>query len=657
MAIDLREITETTNLAEEMHDDWLDEIGKEVVELYEDDLDSRGEWDEQNDEWMKLASQVIEEKSTPWPGASNVKYPLLSTAALQFHARSYPALVKDGDIVKVKKLGEDPDGMKQSRANRVSKYMSYQLLEEMEDWQEEMDRMLYILPIVGLCYKKTYFSPFKNRNVSDLVLPKDLVVDYYAEDFERARKTHRMWVDQNEMKEYQNSGIYRECELADPLFKEHNGSVDDVHGISPSTRDENKPFEILECHYWLDLDMDGYREPYIVTVDHDSQKVLRIVPRFYPESVEWGIDDKVIKITPIEYFTAYKFLPNPESPIYSLGFGSLLGPTNSVINTLINQLTDNGTLNNLGGGFLGKGVKIRGGAIRFMPGEWKQVQSTGDDLRKGIFPMPIQQPSNVLFQLLGLMIESGERLAAVKDIMVGESPGQNQPYATTAAVLEQGLKIFVSIHKRIFRSLTQEYRKLYDLNRVYLDPVMYFNVLDTGEDAEVLRADFDNTDLNILPSADPTVISEAQKALKADSLLQKMAMGLPLNPVLVTRLALEAEGHENIDELMQAPPPQPDFETQLKMEEFAHRQQMEMAQHELNVANTQYEAMKDFAQAVAHLAKAAATESSIERDDIKALVDSLVAQESALTQRLATIGQLKQQEQQNKEEKEKPPQQ
>jgi len=642
------QVFETSNMAEGLDQDLLDKIGKDTVDEYREDLESRADWEENHENWLKLATQVIEEKSHPWPGASNTKYPLLSTAALQFHARAYPALVNDPRLVKTKVMGKlDAEGFKRARSIRVSDYMSYQLLHEMDEWQDDMDRMLYILPIVGLCFKKTYYSQLKENVVSELVLARDLIISYYAEDFEKARKTHRLWMDSNEVIEYQNMGIYLDVKLQDADRRSHHGIGDELIGLTQTS--EDAPHEILECHKLLDLDDDGYKEPYIITVDHDSQKVLRIVPRFTAENIQTNGDGDVLRITPTEYFTQYSFIPNPESKIYSLGFGSLLGPLNSSINTLLNQLTDAGTLSNLQGGFLAKGIRVKGGALRYKPGEWKSVQTTGDDLRKGIFPMPTREPSNVLFSLLQMLISSGERLASVKDIMVGENPGQNQPYSTTVAVLEQGMKVFVSIYKRIYRSLGKEYKKVYKLNAEYLDEVKYFNILDTGADQVIGKQDFNSKDLDIIPGADPSILSEAHAMAKAQSLMEKMMAGVPLNPQMVLRKVLEAEGHENIDELMQVQPPQPDFETQLDMVKFEHQKTLEIAEHELKAETTQYESIKDYATAIANLTKAAAMESGVEIEQINTLIDSIVQQEKMTTERIQAINVMKAAEDKNKE--------
>ena len=649
--IQINILLESTNIADSLDQTVLDEIGQQCIDDFDDDLASRSDWEESNDEWLKLTAQTMETKSYPWPNASNVKYPLLATAALQFHARAYPALVPDTRVVKTRLMGKDDEQQtKRQRAERVAQHMSYQLLQEMDGWQEDMDRMMYILPIIGVAFKKTYYSPAKESNVSELIGPQDLVVNYFADDFLKARKSHRMYMDKNTLLEYQNDGLYLDVELAIPEERQHEGVVDDIVGLTPVIPEDDMPYEIIEQHCYYDLDDDGYKEPYIITVDRDSAKVLRIVARYEQKGVKTDTSGAVIKITPLEYFTHYSFIPNPDSKIYSLGFGALIGPTNSAINTILNQLLDAGHLSNLQGGFLGKGARIRGGRISFKPGEWKAVQATGDDLRKSIYPMPVREPSSVLFQLLGTLIESGERLASVKDIMVGENPGQNQPYSTTVAVMEQGMKVFVSIYKRIFRALDKEYKKLYRLNSMYLDEEAYYNILDTGEAAEVGKADYDGNDKDIIPGADPSSISEAHKMMKANSLLQKMSAGMPLNRQLVTRLVLEAEGHENIKDLMDTPPPEPDFETKLKMDEFEHKRQKEMLEIELRIATTKHEALKDFAQAMLNLAKAEETGASIERSDIQSMVDLALRQEGELTKRLQVVGNIAANSQKAKQE-------
>jgi len=423
------------NIADGMDEQELALIGRGVVEGYKRDLDTRSEWEERLEESLKLAAQVTEAKSFPWEGAANVKYPLLTTAALQFASRAYPALVPGPNLVKGRVIGFDEDGSKMEKAIRIGKHMSYQLMEEMEDWEEDMDKLCIIIPIVGCAFKKTYYSPLKDQNISELVLAQDLIVDYYAKSLEDAtRITHRLYFTERDVVERQLSGAYLRADLSPASAPDTDDAHDEINGLNQSEDDDSTPYTILEQHGYLDLDEDGYSEPYIITVELESEKVLRIVPRFDAEGIV-NVEGQVVKINPVHYFTKFSFIPNPDGGFYDIGFGTLLGPINNTIDSSINQLLDAGTLSNLPSGFLGRGIRLKGGNYRFTPGEWKFVNSTGDDLRKGIVPLPVNAPDAVVFQLLGLMIQSGERLSSTVDSMVGENPGQNQNRARYESVL------------------------------------------------------------------------------------------------------------------------------------------------------------------------------------------------------------------------------
>ena len=313
----------------------------------------------------------------------------------------------------------------------------------MEEWEEDMDKMMMALPITGTAFKKTYFCPQRLRNVSEYVNPRDLVINYFAKTVETAsRKTQKLTYYPNELVELMRSGFFSDCDVFSSTYTDEDTQiVYETTGINPQDDGEDNAHIVLEMHCLLDLDEDGYQEPYIVHIHEDSEKILRIFPRFTQEDIMYNQDGEIAKITPTEYYTGYIFPQNPESDIYGLGFGTLLGPLNETANTLINQLIDAGTLATTQGGFLGRGFKVKGGHFSFKPGEWKVTQSTGDDLRKNVFPLPVREPSGVLFQLLGMIVEAGQSMASTKDIMMGESPGQNQPATTTMAVLEQGLKV------------------------------------------------------------------------------------------------------------------------------------------------------------------------------------------------------------------------
>lgn len=535
----LRGLVESHNIAEKLDKDKLHTIGADALEGYTQDRQSREAWEHQMEEWTKLATQVREDKSYPWAKASNVKYPLLTTAAMQFAARAYPSLVpSDGKVVKSRVIGKDPDGQKSALADRVSMFMSYQLMHEMNCWEEGMDKLLIMLPVVGTVFKKTYWDSIKKTVASEIILPKDLVVNYWAKSLKDAERISQVIeLSPRILKERQMSGVFLDVDLGD--------APTPLEAKNAPAQDETTPYTIIEQHTYLDLDDDGYAEPYIVTFHLESGKVLRIVARFDDTTIHTNDEGKLTKIEPIEYFTKFGFIPNPDGSFYDLGFGVLLGPINESVNTLINQLIDSGTLNNLQSGFLGKGLKLRMGETKFSPGEWKAVNSTGDDLKKQIVPLPSKEPSAVLFQLMGSLISSGKELASVAEIFVGKMPGQNTPATTTMATIEQGMKVFTAVYKRIYRSLEEEFQKLFQLNATYLNPNTYHDVLgiDVGPN------DFDAKQYKICPGADPTAVSQTEKLLKAQGLQELLPLGI-LDPVKVGLRILEAQEQPNYQELL-----------------------------------------------------------------------------------------------------------
>lgn len=577
-------LLEQTNIAESLDKELLDEIGAQVWDGYRRDLDSKKAWDMQVDEWVKLAAQIKEQKSYPWPNASNVKYPLLATAAMQFAARAYPSLVPaDGKIVQFKVVGADPQGQKAMLADKLAKHMNYQLLEDMEDWEEEMDRLLIQLPVVGCLFKKTYFDPIKKRNVSKLVGPKDLVVNYWATSLEAAyRKTEIVPMSKNMLRSHQNAGIYLDIEdMPEPAAAPQLPNKSDVHGnISPSQADAATPYVILEQHTYWDLDDDGYEEPYIITIEEQSKKVLRIVARFDSDGI-YEQDGKVVCIEPVEYYTKYGFIPNPDGGFYDIGFGHLLGPLNESTNTLINILVDSGHLATLQAGFIGKGLRLKMGSAKFQPGEWKEVNATGDDIKKQIFPLPINTPSEVLFKLLGMLVESGKELASVAEIFTGKMPGQNTPATTTQATIEQGMKVFTAIYKRVYRAYQKEFRKVFRLNSLYEEN---FQKAQAILDEPIGPADYDRTKYDVCPTADPTAVSTTQKMQKAQQLMELLPLGT-INVMEATKRILEGQEQPNLAALMQQPQPQPDP----KVMAVQAKMQMDKEKHELDKVMMQME--------------------------------------------------------------------
>jgi chaperonin GroES len=536
----LAAMLESVNIAESLDEKQLRDIGSEAFKGYDIDHQSRLDWEKHVDEWTKLAKQTVEPKTYPWPKASNIKYPLLSTAAMQFAARAYPSLVpSNGKLVNAKPIGKDPDGSKSKIAEAVSIYMSYQLLEEMDSWEEEMDKMLIMLPIVGTMFKKTYWDPLKEANCSHVVMPKNLVVNYWARSLKDAERiTEVLEISPRKVKERQQSGLWLDVELGNAPAPE--GGMN-----APSVVDTTTPYTFLEQHTFLDLDDDGYKEPYIVTLHKESHKVVRIVARFDETTIKQNADGEIQKIDPIQYYTKFGFIPNPDGGFYDIGFGVLLGPINESVNTVINQLLDSGHLSTLQAGFIGKGLRLRMGDSRFLPGEWKAVNSTGADLKQQIVPLPTKEPSNVLFQLMGSLITSGKELASVAEIFTGKMPGQNTPATTTMATVEQGMKVFTAVYKRLYRSMTEEFKKLARLNNLYLNPQTYVDVVDM----EVGPTDFDMKAHNIFPGADPTAVSQTEKLLKAQGLMELLPTGI-LDPVKVVQRVLDAQEQPNWQELL-----------------------------------------------------------------------------------------------------------
>ena len=567
------------NIASLLCKEDLATIGTCIVKDFDNDVQSRSAWEKRTETSLKLALQVAETKNFPWPNASNIKFPLITIAALQYHARSYPVLIDSDLPVKCRVVGDDKDGLRSLRATRVEQHMSYQLLEEDEDWESEMDKVLITQPIIGCAFKKSYYDPIRKHNISENVLAKDLVVNYWTKSLETAhRVTHVLQMTKNEIYERVVRGLWLEEVEGQP--QQYSGSSmgnglqsaqDKAQGMSPpDVSDSSTPVEILEQHCHIDFDDDGYAEPYIVYVRRDSKQVARIVARYTLEDIERNKDEVILSIKAEQYFTKYPFVPSPDGGFYDLGFGVLLGPLNESINTIVNQLVDSGTMANTAGGFLSRGIKLRGGNYTFNPMEWKHVDTTGDDLRKGIVPLPVREPSQVLFTLLNLLINYGERIGGAVDIMTGQNPGQNTPAETSRTMAEQGMKIFNGIFKRTHRSLKQEFRKLYRLNQIFISENTQY-VSNAQSQGIVLATDYDGPVTDVMPTADPSITSDAQRIQQAAAIAQRVAS----SPDLYNRYEaeygfLKAMKVMNIDKLLPDPKgpnaiqPQPNIKIQIE---------------------------------------------------------------------------------------------
>jgi chaperonin GroES len=335
--------------------------------------------------------------------------------------------------------------------------------------------------------------------------------------------------------------FFMDVDLGAPTGKTEGSATD----VATNTTDFTTPYTIIEMHTWLDLDDDDLREPYIVWFHLDTGKILRIQARFTTKDIQVNDKNDVVGFKGIQYYTKFGFIPNPDGSFFDLGFGHLLGPINEAVNSIINQLVDSGTLQNLQGGFIAKGLRLNMADTTWIPGQWKAVNATGDDLRKQIVPLPAKEPSTVLFQLLGMLITSGKELASVAEIFTGKMPGQNTPATTTQATIEQGMKVFTAIYKRIYRSLDEEFKKLFTLNGTYLNPETYAKVLDEPIGPE----DFDEDEYDICPTADPTATTQGEKMEKAQMVMQLLSTGL-VDPMKTVMRFLEAAEVPNWQELI-----------------------------------------------------------------------------------------------------------
>lgn len=581
------------NLAEKFSESDLSQIADVVYAGYKADKESRYEWEVRNEKSMDLAMQVSKQKNFPWVNCANIDFPLVTIAALQFHSRSYPAMISGKDIVKCKVIGDSQDGKEQARADRISSHMSFQVLEEDTDWEAQHDLLFLNTAIVGTGFIKTYYSSEKGCNISEFVPAKNLVVNYWAKSIESCnRKTHIMMRSRNEIYTRCMAGVFLDVTddewfRNDPVMAtaEHTTDRDHRAGMSEPSPDMASDFVTLEQHVSIDLDDDGYAEPYIITLEESSKQILRIVSAInriedvslVPSGKHKG---KVMSVRKLESFVMYGFIPSPDGGVYHMGLGSLLGPLNASVNSITNLLIDAGTLANTGGGFLGRGAKFRGGDYQFAPGVWKRVDSTGEDLSKSIVPLPVREPSGVLMNLLMFLVDYTGRIGGATDMMQGQNPGQNTPAQTAQTMVQEGSKIYSAIFKRFWRSMKQEFTQLYILNAQFLPEKYIYG--DQGTTAIIMREDYQGSPSSVIPVADPNLVS-MQELLSKLQFLKASAMSTPGYDLgEIERMILKAL---QVDGMMRiypgpektGPLPNPNQDAErMKMEIASMKTQMEM---------------------------------------------------------------------------------
>ena len=549
--VEVEIIDHDANLAEFLDDGVLGEISSELVGLYEEDYDSRSEWEETYTKGLDLLGINSEERSQPFEGASGVTHPLITESVTQFQAQAYKEMLPAGGPVRTQVIGLQ-DQKREDQAQRVKHYMNYQIMEEMEEYDPGMDQMLFYLPLSGSTFKKVYFDPLKGRAVAEFLPAQDLVVSYSATDLATApRVTHVLKMTDNDVRKMQVSGAYMDVDLSgsgDPDEDEVDQKVNKLQGISRGYTDDIRT--ILEMH--CDLDIEGFEDtdpmgeptgiklPYIVTIDKDSNQILAI-RRNYAEM------DPLRKKRP--YFVHYKFLPG--LGFYGFGLIHMIGGLGRAATSILRQLIDAGTLANLPAGFKARGVRVRNDDEPLQPGEWRDIDAPGGNIRDSLIPLPYKEPSGTLAQLLGGLIEDGRRFISIADQQVNNMSADT-PVGTTVAMLERGMKVMSAIHKRLHYSQKNEFRLLARIFKENMPPEYPYEV--AGGSAAIKQQDFDDK-IDVLPVSDPNIFSMAQRVTLAQTQLQ-LAQSNPQmhNLHAAYRRMYQALEVQNIDEIL--PPPQ-----------------------------------------------------------------------------------------------------
>jgi len=551
------------NLVDFVDESILQKISSDLLSSIKSDKQSRSEWEKTYTDGLQyLGMKFDESRSQPFEGSSGVIHPILAEAVTQFQAQAYKEMLPAKGPVKTEIIGARTIET-ENQAERVQEFMNYYIMNVMSEYDPELDMLLFYLPLAGSAFKKVYFDSVTNKAVSKFIPPEDLIVPYEASDMSSAERiTHAISMSLNEVKKQQITGFYADVEISDETYdddeSEIDKAIDEIQGIEPSYK-EDRNRTVFEIHTVLDIegfeDLDaegrptGLKLPYIVTIDEDSTSVLAI-RRNYQET-----DPLKNKIN---YFVQYKFLPG--LGFYGLGLSHMIGGISKATTSILRQLIDAGTLANLPAGFKSRGMRIRDEDEPLQPGEFRDIDTTGGSLRENLIPLPIKEPSNVLMQLLGLLVDSGKRFAAIADMNVGDM-NQAMPVGTTVALLERGTKVMSAIHKRLHYAQKVEFQILSKVFAEYLPPVYEFTVGSGGQ--EIKSQDFDGR-VDVIPVSDPNIFSQSQRVTLAQELLQMVQSNPqihgPMGMYEAYKRMYAALGVDNVDSLLQPPPdmtPQP----------------------------------------------------------------------------------------------------
>ena len=540
------------NIAETIDDKALSQLASDLISEYQKDKESRKEWEDTYRNGLDLLGFKYKSTTQPFKGASNVTHPLLSEAVTQFQSQAYKELLPSDGPVKTKIVGLQ-NQMVEAQAHRVRDFMNYQIMEKMEEYTPEFDQLLFYLPLAGSAFKKIYYDALIERAVSKFIPAEDLVVPYFATDLKDApRITHVLKQSENDLLKKMASGFYRQVDLMKPQKKDNKiqDKYNELEGVKP-VETNDYIYSVLEMH--VDLDLSDYiadneedkiniKIPYIVTIEEGTRKVLSIYRNYKPEDP---------KFTRKEYFTHFKFLPG--LGFYGFGLIHMIGGLSRTATTALRQLLDAGTLSNLPAGFKSRGMRIRDDDQPIQPGEFRDVDAPGGNIRDQFQLLPFKEPSTTLFNLLGFCVDAGRRFASIADMQVGDS-NQQAAVGTTIALLERGSRVMSAIHKRCYYAMKQEFKLLASVIAEYLPPEYPYAVY--GAERIIKVADFDDK-VDILPVADPNIFSMSQRVTLAQTQLQ-IAQSNPQihNMYEAYRRVYEALGTKEIPQILK-PDPKP----------------------------------------------------------------------------------------------------
>lgn len=493
----LETLIKSDNICELLDEKKLGLIGQRVVDDYATDKESMDDWLERNEKAFEIIDHKFEGKSEPWDNAANAKIPLILGSSIKFQSEAGAEIIRGDELVKSEIFGKETEE-KYLRSERVKAHMNYQIFHEMENWDGDMDQLLMCLPLIGCIHKKIYFDHITGQNVSELCLG-NIFINQEASSPKKARITQLFERDKNAIYEHEVQGLWKKIEYT----------------ATDEEPEEDGIQEFVEQNRRLDLDEDGYEEPYIVTVHEKTAQVVRIKANYRIDNIDF-VGKKVARISPLCHFIKYGFVPAPDGTYWSYGWGLLLGPLSDNVNTVVNQLLDAGTLSNQQGGWISSNVRSVKGDTRFKPGEYKTVKVSGGVLKDSIVNLPVKEPSNTMFALLELLMDTAKDFTSVTDVVAGDAPHANMAEGSILALIEQGKKTFNAIYKRIYRSMKLEFKKLFELNAIYTDPGFYAAFFDEELDP---RADYDFSGYDIIPTANPEFASKTQRIVEAQALM------------------------------------------------------------------------------------------------------------------------------------------